>query len=116
MTRIERETLRGKVQTVRGPIAPEMLAATLMHEHVLCDITPPSLAALNDPGPEITLENVWAINYGKVIWTGLAWAVGEIRHRDIAPGKPIELRLSTPDEDPSVHLDGQVFVVKYEGR
>src|SRR5260221_11741033 len=57
---------RGKVQTVRGLIAPETLAATLMHEHVLCDITPPSLAALNDPGPEITLENVWAINYGKV--------------------------------------------------
>jgi len=57
---------RGRVQTVRGLIAPEALAATLMHEHVLCDITPPSLAALNDPGPEITLENVWAINYGKV--------------------------------------------------
>jgi phosphotriesterase-related protein len=63
---IDRESLRGKVQTVTGAIAPEALAATLMHEHVLCDITPPSLAALNDPGPEITLENVYAINYGKV--------------------------------------------------
>jgi phosphotriesterase-related protein len=66
MTAVDRETLRGKVQTVRGLIAPEALAATLMHEHVLCDITPPSLAALDDPGPEITLENVYAINYGKV--------------------------------------------------
>jgi phosphotriesterase-related protein len=66
MTRIDRDSLRGKVQTVGGVIAPEALAATLMHEHVLCDITPPSLAALNDPGPEITLENVYAINYGKV--------------------------------------------------
>jgi len=63
---IDHDGLRGKVQTVRGVIAPEALAATLMHEHVLCDITPPSLAALNDPGPEITLENVWAINYGKI--------------------------------------------------
>jgi phosphotriesterase-related protein len=63
---IDRESLRGKVQTVTGVIAPEALAATLMHEHVLCDITPPVLAALNDPGPEITLENVYAINYGKV--------------------------------------------------
>jgi phosphotriesterase-related protein len=63
---IDRASLRGKVQTVSGVIAPETLAATLMHEHVLCDITPPSLAALNDPGPEITLENVYAINYGKV--------------------------------------------------
>ena len=66
MPAIHRESLRGKVQTVRGPIAPEALAATLMHEHVLCDITPPSLAALNDPGAEITLENVYAINYGRV--------------------------------------------------
>jgi phosphotriesterase-related protein len=63
---IDRASLRGKVQTVTGMIAPEALAATLMHEHVLCDITPPFLAALNDPGPEITLENVYAINYGKV--------------------------------------------------
>ena len=54
-----------------------------------------------------------AINYDKIIWTGLAWAVGEIRRRDIVPGKPIELRLSTPDEDPSVRLDGQVFSIKY---
>src|SRR5438552_16796486 len=61
-----KESPRGRVQTVRGLIAPETLAATLMHEHVLCDITPPALAALNDPGPEITLENVYAINYGKV--------------------------------------------------
>jgi len=30
------------------------------------DFGPVFLAALNDPGPEITLENVWAINYGKV--------------------------------------------------
>jgi hypothetical protein len=54
-----------------------------------------------------------AINYDKIIWTGLAWAVGEIRRSDIAPGKPIELRLSTPDQEPAVHLTGQVFSVKY---
>ena len=62
----DRDSLRGKVQTVGGLIEPAALAATLMHEHVLCDITPPSLAALNDPGPEITLENLYAINYGRV--------------------------------------------------
>jgi hypothetical protein len=54
-----------------------------------------------------------AKNYDKVIWSGLAWAVGEIRRSDIAPGKPIELRLSTPDQDPSIHLTGQVFAVEY---
>jgi hypothetical protein len=54
-----------------------------------------------------------AMNYDRVIWSGLAWAVGEIRHRDIEPGKPIELRLSTPDQDPSIHLIGQVYSVEY---
>jgi phosphotriesterase-related protein len=67
---MDRSQLRGKVQTVGGLLAPELLAATLMHEHVLCDITPPRMAALNDPGPEITLENVWAINYGRVKHAG----------------------------------------------
>jgi len=54
-----------------------------------------------------------AKNYDKIIWSGLAWGVGEIRHSDIAPGKPIELRLSTPDQDPSIHLIGQVYSVEY---
>ena len=35
-----------------------------MHEHVLCDIRPPGTRGDNDLGPEITLENVWQINYG----------------------------------------------------
>ena len=62
MTRAE---LTGKIQTVLGPIAPEQLGRTLMHEHVLCDIRPPGTRADNDLGPEITLENVWQINYGR---------------------------------------------------
>ena len=66
MPRMTRDALRGQVQTVLGPIAPTALGQTLMHEHVLCDITPPALAALNDPGPEITLKTTWAINYGRV--------------------------------------------------
>ena len=52
---IERGTLRGMVQTVSGLIEPAALEATLMHEHVLCDITPPAQAAINAPEPEITL-------------------------------------------------------------
>ena len=38
-----------------------------MHEHVLCDIRPPGTRVDNDLGPEITLENVWQINYGRGI-------------------------------------------------
>jgi phosphotriesterase-related protein len=57
--------LRGKIQTVLGPIEPGTLGRTLMHEHVLCDIRPPGTRSENDLGPEITLENVWQINYGR---------------------------------------------------
>src|SRR5258708_23351580 len=60
-----RADVKGKIQTVVGPIAPESLGRTLMHEHVLCDIRPPGTRADNDLGPEITLENVWQINYGR---------------------------------------------------
>ena len=60
-----RNELKGKIQTVLGPIAPETLGRTLMHEHVLCDIRPPGRRSENDLGPEITLENVWQMNYGR---------------------------------------------------
>lgn len=56
--------MKGKIHTVLGPIEPGQLGRTLMHEHVLCDIRPPSTRGDNDLGPEITLENVWQINHG----------------------------------------------------
>ena len=59
-----RKDLKGKIQTVLGLIEPEALGRTLMHEHVLCDIRPPGTRSDNDLGPEITLENVWQMNYG----------------------------------------------------
>jgi len=57
--------MKGKIQTVLGPIEPGQLGRTLMHEHVLCDIRPPATRTENDLGPEITLENVWQMNYGR---------------------------------------------------
>jgi phosphotriesterase-related protein len=57
--------LHGKVQTVLGPIAPDSLGPTLMHEHLLWDIRTPEMAAA-DLGPEIALCNCWAINHGQV--------------------------------------------------
>jgi phosphotriesterase-related protein len=60
-----RNELIGKIQTVLGTIEPDALGRTLMHEHVLCDIRPPGTRADNDLGPEITLENVWQMNYGR---------------------------------------------------
>ena len=52
---------RGKVRTVCGPIEPAALGPTLMHEHVVCDFTPPARRP-ESPGT-ITLENVWETNY-----------------------------------------------------
>lgn len=53
------------------------------------------------------------IRYDKVIWSGLSWAVGEIRAGDIAPGRPVRLRLSSAERDPSLRLDGRVYRVEY---
>ena len=55
-----------RVQTVLGPIAPADLGPTLMHEHLLCDIRHPEQRKPDDLGPELALDNVWAINYGTV--------------------------------------------------
>ena len=57
----------GQVQTVLGPISPGDLGPTLMHEHLLCDIRPPSQRKPEELGPEIALDNVWAINYGTAV-------------------------------------------------
>jgi phosphotriesterase-related protein len=61
-----RDELRGKVQTVTGLIEPAELGPTLLHEHLLCDLTPPRLVAINEPAPVITLENYHDIMYGRV--------------------------------------------------
>ncbi len=59
----QRPAARGEIQTVRGPLSPERLGPTLMHEHLLCDVTPPELAAQGLPQVEITPENAFAIRY-----------------------------------------------------
>ena len=63
---MDRSSLRGQVQTVLGPVAPDAIGPTLMHEHLLVDIRPPSKRAPADLGPELRLDTVWAINYGTV--------------------------------------------------
>ena len=54
---------RGMVQTVLGPVSPDTLGPTSMHEHVLCDITPPELAAARLPEVEIRLDNLFEIRH-----------------------------------------------------
>jgi hypothetical protein len=53
-----------------------------------------------------------AINYDKVIWSGLSWAVGEIQRKDLQPGVSITLRFTSKEKDP-VTLSGNVYEVSY---
>lgn len=54
-----------------------------------------------------------AVNHDKVVWSGLAWAAGEIPHAAFAPDTPITLTLSSQDKDTEMHLEGQVYAVEY---
>ena len=65
MTRLTRDALRGRAQTVLGLIDPAELGPTLMHEHLIWDIRTPAMRADPDQGPDITLCNCFAINYGR---------------------------------------------------
>ncbi len=105
---LTREDLRGKVQTVRGTVDPGELGNTLMHEHVLWDITPPSLAARNDPGPEITLESFWKYHYGEISYPrnyalhDVAVAIDEVARMRAEGGRTIvELSCGGLKPDPA---------------
>lgn len=53
------------------------------------------------------------IRYDKVVWSGMSWAVGEIRHNDISLGEPIRIQLSTAEREPGLSLEGRVYRVDY---
>lgn len=59
-------------------------------------------------GKDVPIE----INYDKMIWSGLSWAVGEIRHSALTAGQPLTIRCSSEEKNP-VALEGKAFVVKY---
>lgn len=68
------------IRTVLGDIAPETLGATLMHEHILCDITPPSLRGVPGYDAPITMHSRFDIDYGRQRHT----AKFRLRDRDLA--------------------------------
>jgi hypothetical protein len=59
-------------------------------------------------GRELPVE----INYDKVIWSGLSWAVGEVKHGSFAPKVPITVGCSSAEDSP-VMLQGRLFQVEY---
>lgn len=80
MAGVSRESLRGKVQTVLGPIEPDLLGRTLMHEHLIWDLVSPVRASLGAPGDDIRLENLFALNYGVQLNNAVKYRV---RERDL---------------------------------
>lgn len=52
------------------------------------------------------------INYDKMIWSGLSWAVGEIRNGTLRPGEPVTIRCSSTEKGP-VTLECKVYAVQY---
>jgi phosphotriesterase-related protein len=107
MARLSRDELRGKAQTVRGLVDPEVLGATLMHEHLLWDIRTPTMRADPDQGPEICLCNYFACNYGSrklpnnLRFVDTEVATHEVRQMRRAGGRSIvELTVGGLDPDP----------------
>jgi hypothetical protein len=45
-------------------------------------------------------------------WSGLSWAVAEIRHDAMQAGEPITIRCSSTDNN-SIALDCKLFAVQY---
>jgi hypothetical protein len=53
-----------------------------------------------------------AINYDKIIWSGLSWAMGEIPHGALKAGAPVTIQCSSTEDSP-VQLEGHVYQVEY---
>lgn len=53
------------------------------------------------------------IRYDKRIWSGLSWAVGEIRRSALQPGKTVRLHLSSAETRDPVVLEARIYRVEY---
>ncbi|HEX8813571.1 MAG TPA: hypothetical protein VF742_16415, partial [Terracidiphilus sp.] len=52
------------------------------------------------------------IDYDKIVWSGLSWAVGEIDVTGLAPNQPVLVRFHSTEKDPVV-LEGAAYQVVY---
>lgn len=98
----------GRVQTVLGPVDPATLGTVSMHEHVLCDVTPPAVAQSGQERVEITLENVhevryfWTRHYGNHILDDPGLMAAELRdYRGAGGGTIVDLTIRGIRPDPA---------------
>ena len=52
------------------------------------------------------------IRYDKAIWSGLSWAAGEVKAKDLQPGLPVTVRCTTADKT-NPRLQGSLYRVVY---
>jgi hypothetical protein len=52
------------------------------------------------------------IDYDKIVWSGLSWALGEIDARDVTPGVPLRIHFHSSEKDP-ITLKGRAYQVEY---
>jgi hypothetical protein len=52
------------------------------------------------------------VDYDRIVWSGLSWAVGEIEAKDLAPNQPVVIRFHSNEKDP-VELEGSAYQVVY---
>jgi hypothetical protein len=52
------------------------------------------------------------VDYDKIVWSGLSWAVGEIKATDLDPSKPVQIRFHSAEKDP-VKLEAVAYQVLY---
>jgi hypothetical protein len=52
------------------------------------------------------------IDYDKIVWSGMSWAVGEIDVSDLTPSEPVTIRFHSTEKDP-VKLEGTAYQVVY---
>ena len=53
-----------------------------------------------------------SIDYNKIVWSGLSWAVGEIKVSDLVPDQPLVVRFHSAEKDP-ITLDGSAYRLIY---
>jgi phosphotriesterase-related protein len=66
MTRLTRDQMRGKAQTVLGLIDPAELGSTLMHEHLIWNITPPGQRSNPPPPSKLDLQQWWNLETSEI--------------------------------------------------
>ena len=52
------------------------------------------------------------LDYDKIVWSGMSWALGEINSADLTPGRPLLVHFHSAEKDP-ILLDEVAYLVQY---